>query len=73
MKLDEIMDRIREGDMDMFMWGALLLFAGFVFVISSVLGWAIFGSFINGILVGLPMTIGFGVGYVLYKAGYRFF
>jgi hypothetical protein len=45
----------------------LLILAVIVFAVSSFIGAAIFGSWINGLILGVVVT--FGVGYVFYKAG----
>jgi hypothetical protein len=69
-KLDEIMDRIIGGGMYLFIWGAFLLLGLIVFGFSTVIGILLIRGVVGGIIVGLAVT--FGLGYVLYKAGNRF-
>jgi hypothetical protein len=66
-KLTELMERILSGGMWLFLAVGMLIVAVIVFAVSSFIGAAIFGSWINGVILGVVVT--FGGGYVLYKLG----
>jgi uncharacterized membrane protein YesL len=69
-KLDEILDQIVSGGMYLGLWICALLLAGIVFVVSTLIGAVVFGSFPSGLVVGFVVV--FGGGYVLAKLGKRF-
>jgi hypothetical protein len=48
----------------------VLILGVIVFAVSSFIGAAIFGSWINGVILGIVVT--FGGGYILYKLGSYF-
>jgi uncharacterized membrane protein YdjX (TVP38/TMEM64 family) len=66
-KPTELMERILAGGMWLFVAVGMLILAVIVFAVSSLIGAAIFGSWINGVILGVVVT--FGGGYVLYKLG----
>jgi hypothetical protein len=66
-KLTDLLERILAGGLWLFVAGGVLILAVILFAASSLIGAAIFGSWINGVILGLVVT--FGTGYVLYKLG----
>ncbi len=66
-KLTELLERILMGGVWLFLAVGALILAVIVFAVSSFIGAAIFGSWINGVILGVVVT--FGGGYVLYKLG----
>jgi uncharacterized membrane protein YdjX (TVP38/TMEM64 family) len=66
-KPTELMERILAGGMWLFVAVGMLILAVIVFAVSSLIGAAIFGSWINGVILGV--VVSFGGGYVLYKLG----
>jgi hypothetical protein len=66
----DILMRITEGGIFLAGWGAALILAVILFAVSSLIGAAMFGSWINGVILGVVVT--FGAGYVLYKLGRHF-
>jgi len=52
------------------LWVCFLMLVGILFVVSTFIGAVIFGGFINGLVVGIGVTV--GVGYILHKVGTRF-
>ena len=66
-KLTELLERILAGGAWLVLWGFLLVGGVILFAVSSLIGATIFGSWINGVILGI--VVAFGAGYVLYKIG----
>jgi hypothetical protein len=66
-KLTELLERIVMGGIWLFLAVGALIVGSIVFAVSSLIGATIFGSWINGVILGLIVT--FGGGYILYKIG----
>ena len=69
-KLTDIMERIFAGGAYLLLWGVFLIAGASLFAVSSLIGAAIFGSWITGVILGLVVT--YGLGYILYKLGKHF-
>ena len=66
-KLTELLEGIMMGGIWLFLAVGALIVGSNVFAVSSLIGATIFGSWINGVILGLIVTFG-GV-YILYKIG----
>jgi hypothetical protein len=59
-RLDNILDMILEGAINLASWSVFLILAGVLFGISAVIGGQIFHSLFAGVLVGLVVVFGGG-------------